>query len=320
MKNYTETKTWKAWQKALGDFPPNEDVSKMLFSLLLGAHSLTNLEKLADQLGENEIIPETCRLSVDLKRSLKQVWSVMTKSKEQWVIISASLEGLGLGLGFASYYWKILRQGRPVVKYDKSAVVFMPDDHFPYDTEYFLQFSRVSATRYVEEKEPTPIDLLMIEKHARNTIYSELEVSIPDPSIFYAKLDFESVDDQHSRFRVKFFYGGVGKIWMVIFLDILLFTEKLLLLFPERMPPYSIFSPGGHEEEYKPAICYRFNFSETEMRRLIEIGEFLRLHKGSQSPRSYQKNYVDPKPGFLEAMQAKLKEVGIPLADSLRIV
>ena len=316
-KNYTETLTWITWrQSLLGNFPPNQTESKVLFALLLGATSATNLENLS----ESEFIPDTCRLSADLKRALKQVWRVMTEEKEQWVIIAASLEGLGLGLGFVNYYWDTLKRGRPILAFAEENVVleFSLDQEETADSFSSHHF-RLDTQKYIDGKAEKAIILLIPKDGIKKKIYSKLEVTMPDNRSCRANINLESNTDFLRRVEVRFYYSAPEKILAVISFDQRIFTEQNILLFENQMPPYSVVNFPYNHRLRGPAICYGLDIRGEEINNLIEIGEFLCKHKESSYPYSFQQHYVNPKEGFLEAIKVKLKEIGVPFADSITL-
>jgi len=112
-KDYRNTETWKKWQGSVlsGTGYHDDRGVKALLILLLAAKSASNLKALC----HGDIVPDLCRPSLSLLHALKEVWGVMNKNKEEWVITAALLNGLDTGPAFCFGFFHGLAN-RTVVK------------------------------------------------------------------------------------------------------------------------------------------------------------------------------------------------------------
>lgn len=285
---YTETKTWRAWQgSVLSNFQPNSDGTKPLFALLLAATSSNNLERLST----SEFLNDTCRPSVGLRKALKRIWQVMRDNDERWVIAAASLEGLGLGLGFISFHWGQLSQGKPVIQYASGQRRHLFDQ--PWEDSDWLN--------------PHP---------SLNEIHHDYEIFLPteqDKESYEATVNLGSTKDFLNRVEIEFYYPNQNEIFVVMVFNMGLFTENNVIPFKRMMSQYSLVElPSGFAHHNDPVICYRFRVTYEERAQAVEFKNILVGHLHRQL-------YFQPKEGFIKFIEKKLHDAGVSLIGAITV-
>lgn len=312
--SYTETKTWKTWQgSVLSNFKPNSNEAKPLFGLLLAAASKTNLEALST----SPALPVTCHLSVELRKALTKVWRVMKKNDEQWAILAASLEGLMLGVGFTTFYWDELCQGKPIVRQiDKRVEIKITNSNFTGREEYQAP---IHAKRYADGRGLDPLWLyLPICDSDQFFLDAEVRDEKHAHSLFYrGEIDLKAEVDHLRRVEVGFFYTGHGQMHAVMVFDKRIFTESNIIAFRRMMPEYSLVE--FHHESHRhddPTVCYSFSLTNKEVNEVIHFGDFLYWDSNNTVTGHYR--YFKPKDGFLGLVKTKLNELNVPFADTVK--
>ncbi|MFZ2188359.1 MAG: hypothetical protein WAV73_02225 [Candidatus Moraniibacteriota bacterium] len=307
--NYAETETWKTWENSpLGDLSPDDDETKPIFSLLLMASSTTELERLST----SPLLPPVCRLSIELRKAAKRVWRVMHKKNEKWVILSASLEGLDLGVGLNDFYWDRLCRGKSEIHLfeDGDAIRTSPRD-LNNKTEYIS----MPAKEYTTDGKENGIKLF-IPRYS-GVIYGEMEIKDPrdNPLCYKAEINLNTESDSLRQVKVRFIYHPEQRqIFIVMIFNRRILTESNILTFEKMMPSFSVVKIFSHYLNREPAICYRLDIDDSEMSRIIKLGKFNYRHSEGLSE---WYRYICPLESFFECMKTKLNELGIPFADSL---
>ena len=285
--DYTKTKTWRAWESSvLSSFPACQSETKTLLALLLTATSPNNLEELSVGL----VIPDTCRPSIAMRKALKEVWRVMQTNGERWVIMAASFEGLGLGLGFTQFFWKKLVQGRPVIAYEQGVTLLGTLDGL-------WNKSAGSAC----------------------AICHDMEIFYPDEGdgvvwtpTHRCEINLATDTDFLRHVQVSFYCPNRNEILAVFYFDERLFTEGNVILFKKGMSKYSVLClPSGYALSNNPAICYRIRATDQELRDVVE------LHNGEHIPSRHRSLFFKPKEGLAGFVQAKLREMGVTLLSEI---
>ncbi|MDD4900743.1 MAG: hypothetical protein PHS62_01355 [Patescibacteria group bacterium] len=286
--DYTKTKTWRAWEgSVLSNFPACQSETKTLLALLLTATSPTNLEELS----VGPVISDTCRPSIAMRKGLKEVWRVMQANGERWVIMAASFEGLGLGLGFTKFFWKKLAQRRHVIGCENWGGRFRGAESNAWNM-------------------PTG---------STNAICHEMEIFYPDErdgsiwsSTHRCEINLATDTDFLRHVQVSFYCPNRNEILVVFYFDQRLFTEGNVNPFKQGMSEYSVlYMSSGYALSNNPAVCYRIQVTDEELRSVVDI------HRGDYIFNLRRLLFFKPKEGLAGFVQAKLHEMGVTLLGEI---
>lgn len=285
--DYTKTKTWRAWEgSVLSSFPACQSETKTLLALLLTATSPTNMEELS----VGPVIPDACRPSIAMRRGLKEVWRVMQTNGERWVIMAASFEGLGLGLGFTEFFWEKLAQGRPVIRYEQG----------------------VTLLGILGEEWNQPAGSVRAICHDMEIFYPDEGDSVVWSPTHRCEINLATDTDFLRHVQVSFYCPNRNEIFAIFYFDKRLFTEGNVIPFKKGMSKYSVLrKPSGYALSNNPAICYRIQATDQELRNVVE------LHDGDHIPNRHRSLFFKPKEGLAGFVQAKLREMGVTLLGEI---